>query len=157
MIKRLVTLSIIILLLFALVMATRYGISNIYFFKAERAIEHWGYKNRNPQPDQIRHATTLINKAISYWRKNPDYLVLRAQISGWDAFVSDKVDLYRPGISDLRLALETRPAHTQSWALLAEFKTAVGEKDAEWRTARKKVLQFGSHDIRLIKRMESLN
>ena len=155
--RKLLSIPLIVLLIFAVVATTRFGVSNIYYFKAERAIEFWGYKNRLPDVNQIQHARRLINKAISYWPKNPDYLVLRAQVSGWDAFVSNNPALYQAGLVDLRLALESRPAYVYSLALLAEFKSAVGEKDDEWQTARAKVMQYGSHDIQLIKRMENLD
>ncbi len=44
----------------------------------------------------------------------------------------------------------------RTWALLAEYKVRVGQRDEEWHLAREKALALGGADRKLVDRMLAL-
>ncbi|MCK9505377.1 MAG: hypothetical protein M0Q95_14510 [Porticoccaceae bacterium] len=161
---KILAVLLIICLVPAAVFAIKAGVSNLYYFQAERQAVHWGGNRGRPSLQVVAHAQTLIQRALSLWPQNPEYLNLASQISGWHGFVvaaeSDSPDAaisyYREALDMLRLSLRLRPAYAKTWALLAEFKVLVGERDAEWLAAREKALALGGADAKIVDRMMRL-
>jgi len=161
---RILAVVMIICLVPAMVFAVKAGLSNLLYFQAEKEVIHWGGRAGNPHLEAVDNAEIAINKTLSLWRENPDYLSLAGQVRGWKGFViateTNSADIalahYRESLDMLRQSLKLRPAHAKTWALVAEYKTLLGEKDDEWFLAKEKALELGGADSALVDRMMRL-
>jgi hypothetical protein len=154
----------IISLVPAMFFAVKAGVSNLYYFQVQRQAVHWGGKAGIPSLEAIESAQMMMHRALSLWPQNPDYLNLAGQVHAWKGFVlameSNSPEMaighYREAIDMLRHSLDLRPAYAKTWALLAEYKILVGERDDEWLNAREKALALGGANAKLVDRMMRL-
>lgn len=161
---RLAAFSLAVCLLAATPFAWRVVRSDLAYFRAEKAVAHWGTRVTRPDPEVVARAETAIAEALALWPDHPDYLSLAAQISAWRGFLQAQEQQnpalaqegYGQAVTLLRKSLRLRPAHAESWGLLAEYKTLMGERDQEWHLAREKALELGGSDIGLVNRMMGL-
>ena len=150
------------LLVVVALFSARVGLANLALFNAKKIASGWDAIEAPPAQDDILRAESAINASLGYWRADPDALTLAAQIRGWKNYTLAGEDAaalhpyYREAIEMLREALRLRPAHATTWALLAEYKTLVGERDDEWHLAKERALELGGADIRLVLRMTRL-
>jgi hypothetical protein len=151
------------LLLLAALFAVRVGLADLDHFRAKKLASGWNAGEAPPSPDDVLRAEAAIQASLRHWRADPDALTLAAQIRGWKGYAlagNDPDALnghYREALAMLREALRLRPAHASTWALVAEYKTLVGERDDEWHLARERALELGGADIRLVLRMTRLD
>ena len=153
------------LLVAGIVFAVKVGISNLAYFQATKLAAGWGGKQGNPSPRTLDAAERAINTALHLWYNNPDYLDLAAQIEGWKGYMAAMDEgegaiarpHYQNSVAFLRRSLELRPAHAETWALLAEYKTRLNERDREWFVAKEKALELGGVKIEIVERMMRLD
>ena len=152
-----------VLLLVAALFAVRVGLADLDHFRAKKLASGWDASKAPPSPDEVLRAEAAIEASLRHWRADPDALTLAAQIHGWKGYVlagndpESLSDHYGQALAMLREALRLRPAHASTWALLAEYKTLLGERDDEWHLARERALELGGADIRLVLRMTRLD
>lgn len=158
---RIAAVLLILCLLAAMLFALRAGVSNLAFFSAGKEVSLWGREDVMPTQESIASAEDAITFALSWWPRNPEYLNLAAQIQGWKGYTESverkepalAVGYYLDAIGLLQQSLLLRPAHAETWALLAEYKALAGQRDAQWHQAREKALKLGGADIDLVERM----
>lgn len=154
----------ILLLLVGITHAARTGLGNLSYVKAEHEASNWHIDQLPPTLDSILRAESAIQSALRFTPDNSNALTLAAQIHGWKGFIlarhhndpSLAASHYAQTLNLLRHALRLRPAQASTWALIAEYKTLLGERDQEWYMAKEKALEFGGADIKLVLRMTSL-
>ncbi|KJS08350.1 MAG: hypothetical protein VR73_05885 [Gammaproteobacteria bacterium BRH_c0] len=154
----------VLLLLMGMVQAVRIGLGNLAYVKAEHEVSAWHGDASQPTLVSIQRAESAIRSALRFAPDNPDALTLAAQIHGWKGFILARqqgnpalaASHYAETLDLLRQALRLRPAQAQTWALIAEYKTLLGERDKEWHLAKEKALEFGGADIKLVLRMTNL-
>ena len=139
------------------------------YFRAEKAAAIFRDMRAAPASDPresqyLARADFHVEQARKIWPDNPTYLVLAAQTRVWQGYLQasnsetyiDQSQAYREAINLLRRALNLSPANAHTWALLAEYKAATGERDREWHIAREKALELGGANTRLVERMLAL-
>jgi len=163
-VKKLLLVAVLGCLLWVMAFAARAGLANLAYFKAEKEVATWRGQKSPPSLDSIARGEEHINRALGLWPDNPEHLTLAARIHAWKGFVlageggdDDLIpQYYEESAAMLRAALKLRPAHASTWALLAEYKTLLGERDDEWLQAKEKALKLGGADVRLVLRMQKL-
>ncbi len=164
-----VTSRVACLLLLPLVVVGIYqagliALADLAYTSARHETSAWHRNGQQPDLDSISRAEVAIVRALSHTPNNPDMLTLAAQISGWKghqlAMEQDDPSLaarhYGESLDLLREAARVRPAQAATWALIAEYKTLLGQRDDEWHTAREKALEFGGSNIQIVNRMLAL-
>lgn len=154
----------VLLLLAGMVHIARIGLGNLSYVRAQQEVSVWHRDGSQPSIDSILRAESAIQSALVRDHNNPDILTLAAQINGWKGFYlatqqnmpATAENHYRQSLDLLRQAIRLRPAHASTWALLAEYKTLLGERDGEWHLAKEKAMEFGGADIKLVNRMMAL-
>jgi tetratricopeptide (TPR) repeat protein len=108
------------------------------------------------EPRYLFSANREITRALEIWPENSDYLLLSAQIDVWLEYLElegSTAANYETALAKIRLALENRPSHAKSWALLAEYKAYAGQRDQEMYLAREKALELGGANQKLVEKM----
>ena len=154
----------ILLLLMGMAVAGRIGLGNLSYVKAEHEASRWHKDGSQLNLDSVLRAESAIQSSLRFAPDNSDALTLAAQIHGWKGFVlarqnndpSLSASHYAESLNLLRHALRLRPSHASTWALIAEYKTLLGERDDESHMAKEKAMEFGGADIKLVLRMMEL-
>lgn len=144
---------LILLLGFGGHMAYCFAFADLYRFGVERSMYHWGGAV-DPSLDEIERATVKIDKALRLRPVSADLLVIKARLLIWRSSQTgnalERERLSREAIVMVRKSLELRPIYPWSWAMLAELKASLGEKDAEFEAAVENALAYAGSNVTLI-------
>lgn len=163
-VRKIIATLAILLLILLIIQAAHTGLGNIAYVKAQQESSAWHTRGAQPTMDSILRAETAINTALEFSPKDPDILTLAAEINGWKGFYLARQEgdpalatrHYSHSLALLRRALALRPAHADTWLLIAEYKTLQQERDSEWHQAKEKALEYGGSSSKLVKRILAL-
>ena len=143
MIPKLTALFALVVSLFGVYQALGFIRSDILFNRAETEVSFWGRDEYLPTPITVRNTSGAIAALIQRQPGHPQYLVLQASAFAWRAYW-DKGGIsagFASRALDSQLAaVESRPAHRQSWAGVVEYANRVPEKEAQVHRAQEQLV-----------------
>lgn len=108
-------------------------VQDLRFTAVATEVSYWGRGDYKPLPATVESATAQIEQLLLARPDNPKYLELQANTLAWLAYWSDEFEQRRHYMSDAvavqSLALESRPAHAQSWAKLIDYNARANGGD----------------------------
>ncbi|GIX30225.1 MAG: hypothetical protein KatS3mg124_0697 [Porticoccaceae bacterium] len=164
---RLLALAALAVLLPAALFAARVIPADLAHFRAEKALALYRALRDREDPaaaEALATARLQSTRALSLLPDEPRYHFVAAQVAaltGWARWRAEGnrgalVAGYGEALRHLRRAAELRPTHPWTWALIAEYKAALGARDEEWYRARERALLLGGGNVRLVERMLAL-
>ncbi|WP_394174017.1 hypothetical protein [Thalassotalea litorea] len=139
---------LIIPLLILTLLASSYGLANIYFKQAEVRVKRWQIDTQLINEEDYRQALDYANKALLFHSGHNQYLEIKAQILEWGA----DEGIGQPRATALRQAKQlylqstsTRPTWPGTWAALAMLKWRMQEFDMEMVSYLKNAYAVGKN------------
>jgi len=145
--KKLAPTVLIILSLITLVWASLRTNAAWHYFAAQSITEHIEKTGAMTSQD-VTSATEHINKALSRFPINPDYLQLSARLKELQAgqtgvMGAERDELLESALADYRSALAVRPLWPYTWISILAVKGQQGQFDKEFITALNRAAETG--------------
>jgi hypothetical protein len=146
----------LILLGFALasLLAVRFMVGELNSAAVRRTIAGWTAAGTVESTLQWQQASKQLLAARRMQPRHGAHAQLEGLLQEWRAFTATTPALdaetlllaRRAAVSDYREAARLRPSLAEAWAHLARMKLLAGESDAEFRSALRAALRYGSND-----------
>ncbi|HED12389.1 MAG TPA: hypothetical protein ENI62_01800 [Gammaproteobacteria bacterium] len=149
-IKKVLLLSVLILLLITGYIVVRLGMASVNQYFLQVYIDSWDQTGKMPADHQWQKANSFFDKA-SYWHaSSPSLLLLGGDLFLWKA-ASETSGLARNKALQQALTLYTRsirqrPAYVYGWLSYAIVKDKLGQRDALFHTAMRKLDELGRYE-----------
>ncbi|MFT5334841.1 MAG: hypothetical protein ACJASY_002562 [Halioglobus sp.] len=144
---KVVGLGALALMLIVMDDATKLFNGNLKFIDVETEVSFWGRGSYQPDQETIERTTRSVESLIEDSEEHPSYHNLNASILAWMAYWEvDSMARERcvqQSIAAQTQAIESRPAHRQSWLKLIEYlaNTNNSGETEEWARNRLAGLQ----------------
>lgn len=123
--KRLFAAPFLVLALYGAAQAAGLLQQDLSFTETETEVSFWGRGNYQPTEATVLRTNLAMNHLLSTAPRHPAYLSLQANSYAWQAYWAQNVEATRQftekAVQLQTSAQQSRPAHLQSRAKLAEY------------------------------------
>ena len=131
---RLVALLALLLALALCFQAARLFRQDLLFTRVETELGFWGREAYHPRPATIERTGQQLHRLLARAPADPQYLVLLANYAAWRGYWAQDPEqgqqFERQAVQAQYAALESRPAHRQSWAKMLQYASRVQDGKA---------------------------
>ncbi len=148
--KKVLLLFVVILLLVTGYVAVRLGMASINQYFLQAYTDSWDQAGKSPTDKQWQKANTFFDKA-SYWHaSSPSLLQLGGDLFLWRSTLeisgSARNQALQRALTLYTRAVVQRPAYVYGWLSYAIVKDKLGQRDAQFHTAMRKLDELGGYE-----------
>ena len=150
--SRVVTLLILAVVLSGLIQATNLFSRDLLFTQTQTELSFWARGNYRPEPTTILRTEQALHTLLSAAPADPQYLAAQANYVVWQGHWTEDFraaqQFGQRAVEAQYAALESRPAHRQSWAIMVKYAARI--QDEAMRTesrSRVKALEAETNPI----------
>lgn len=122
-------------------------VQDLAYTRAQTELSFWGRGDYQPTPQAVDDTEQTLQFLLAENPYHPEFLILQARYNAWQAYWSENLDMREVSSREAMLhqyrALESRPAHRQSWLTMVEYasRSRDGEALRQFAQARLALLQ----------------
>ena len=122
--------------------------SDLTFTRLETEVSFWGRGSYTPTAVRRESTERGLARLVKGFAGHPDYLSLQASQLSWEAYWAENEEVRRRydrhTLESQQLALDSRPAHRQSWVKMVEYASRNPQSVALLAIARDRVAELSA-------------